>query len=967
MFLSAILIQTGYDLIPIDFAGIPLNILEDRAFLRVKAWMNRGEDGTVLSNGADVGGERSSVADSLQIFYQADNVFTQEHLQTISDFETKILSVANFGKYCKADSRSPTNNCSKPLSILRFFDGTFGPTFNDPTFSDIVGKLSAAQNSPKLNEVLQFYLGKEAVINSTTATAKSSITRSMIQFGYPLAGYDEQTGDVDEQQKKVQTFLVENVRDLLIDANENGLSGLTVTYTSGQLFSYLIQSQVIKDLMLAAGSFLFIFIFMLIQTQSLFITSCAVGGILISFLGTNLVYRIILDYQYFGIFHVLSIFIVLGIGADDVFVFNDTWRATAHEKHERLDERLSSCYRRASKAMLITSLTTTIAFIANAFNPMLAISSFGIFSGILVMVNYLSAITFFPCVVIIYHLYFENWTWPCFRCCKKKVEPTNLTDAEKFDGHRKNLIVRFFRGPYYYFVVHKVARWVLLVLSLGLIVFFVYMATTIGPQEEQIQFLKDSNNFQKATNLNLQGFRPSSDDNVIKVYIVWGLKHQDLSACHKTDSKCKGKTVWDDGFDLNPKPAQMSLLQLCKRIEDMTDEENGDLKIRRNSITGKLEVKCFLDRINDFLINEGNDTSLYSPTVDLSLPTSETKMATFMGAHPELYNMSAVSPNFYRYFETGMSYWLNNGYSGVTSYDFREYNKLIGVVNDTFDTQLISNSSVWTFGTRLRYAAITVNTTLQAGKLGFEKGLVTVEAWEKFVNDEVAKLPPSLSGGFQCTPDRGNTWHWLKVQKSLVFSAIQGIIIGIALALPILTIATQNFILGSLATLTIMCVTVTVVGIIPLAGWKLGVLESLNLSLVVGLAVDYVVHLAEGYHISKHTDRRGRLRDMLENVGISVLSGACTTLGASLFMLMAEILFFMQFGIFMFCTIGFSLIYSLVFFTVMLGICGPQNQTGSITPLITWVKNKLTGRNKYDVDCDVCEGHGFRAPVKNGE
>jgi hypothetical protein len=53
--------------------------------------------------------------------------------------------------------------------------------------------------------------------------------------------------------------------------------------------------------------------------------------------------------------------------------------------------------------------------------------------------------------------------------------------------------------------------------------------------------------------------------------------------------------------------------------------------------------------------------------------------------------------------------------------------------------------------------------------------------------------------------------------------AIQGIIIGVTLAFPIITLATMNIIIGLFATLSICCTTVCVVGVIPLAGWKLGV------------------------------------------------------------------------------------------------------------------------------------------------
>ena len=103
--------------------------------------------------------------------------------------------------------------------------------------------------------------------------------------------------------------------------------------------------------------------------------------------------------------------------------------------------------------------------------------------------------------------------------------------------------------------------------------------------------------------------------------------------------------------------------------------------------------------------------------------------------------------------------------------------------------------------------------------------------------------------------------------------------------------------------------------------------------LVVGLSVDYVVHLAEGYSRSLHKDRHGRVRDMLQEVGISVISGAFTTLGASFFLLFAQILFFTEFGLFMFSTIGLSILFALGFFSTIMGIVGPENEFGSLRPL----------------------------------
>lgn len=190
-------------------------------------------------------------------------------------------------------------------------------------------------------------------------------------------------------------------------------------------------------------------------------------------------------------------------------------------------------------------------------------------------------------------------------------------------------------------------------------------------------------------------------------------------------------------------------------------------------------------------------------------------------------------------------------------------------------------------------------------------------------------------------------------------NATLGIIIGLALTFVVLTFTTANVIVGFLATITIAMVTAGVLGVISLVGWKLGLFESLNLTLIVGLAVDYVVHLAEGYMVLTDKDRLTRVRYTLGHVGISVFSGACTTLGASIFMLAAKIIFFSQFGIFIFCTIGFSILYSLFFFTTMLALIGPEGQTGSLRPLMRKIADFIRGKTKEHEDCVTCKGKGF--------
>ena len=61
----------------------------------------------------------------------------------------------------------------------------------------------------------------------------------------------------------------------------------------------------------------------------------------------------------------------------------------------------------------------------------------------------------------------------------------------------------------------------------------------------------------------------------------------------------------------------------------------------------------------------------------------------------------------------------------------------------------------------------------------------------------------------------------------MVLSAMTGIIVGLSCALPILIVATMNVWVGIMATVNIALITTTVLGFIPMMGWKLGV--SLNI------------------------------------------------------------------------------------------------------------------------------------------
>jgi len=109
---------------------------------------------------------------------------------------------------------------------------------------------------------------------------------------------------------------------------------------------------------------------------------------------------------YTGIFQItmnttlnqLTIFIVLGIAADDIFVFCDAWRQSEFLPLIAKDEhrRMAYAFKRSFRAITVTSSTTAVAFLANAASEIRPIRAFGIFAAIIVPINFLLVILIMP-------------------------------------------------------------------------------------------------------------------------------------------------------------------------------------------------------------------------------------------------------------------------------------------------------------------------------------------------------------------------------------------------------------------------------------------------------------------------------------------------------------------------------------------------------------------------------------------
>merc|ERR1719440_1269104 len=126
------------------------------------------------------------------------------------------------------------------------------------------------------------------------------------------------------------------------------------------------------DFIMAFISVMLVYLTMYLYLRSFWLASWAMYQITFSLPIGAFVYKHIFRIDYFEFLHVLIVYLVLGIGADDVFVFVDTFKHISSEymivpgrayKRDVLHTILRRTWSRAAGAIFNTSFTTTIAFL----------------------------------------------------------------------------------------------------------------------------------------------------------------------------------------------------------------------------------------------------------------------------------------------------------------------------------------------------------------------------------------------------------------------------------------------------------------------------------------------------------------------------------------------------------------------------------------------------------------------------
>jgi len=84
-------------------------------------------------------------------------------------------------------------------------------------------------------------------------------------------------------------------------------------------------------------------------------------------------------------------------------------------------------------------------------------------------------------------------------------------------------------------------------------------------------------------------------------------------------------------------------------------------------------------------------------------------------------------------------------------------------------------------------------------------------------------------------------------EELLVNNAINGMLWSALACLIVLIIATNNYILSLVSVVCVLGVVSSSLAICYYLGWSLGFVESIAACMVIGLSVDYTIHLCNAY------------------------------------------------------------------------------------------------------------------------
>lgn len=951
--------------------------------------------------------------DELQIFttYEAKdegrNMFTEDNLNSQKTVENLIMA-NEYPNLCLLDYNVTGNQqilCTPPLSVLNFF---FEYNRTHPAFGDWIvdndpeASIAAGINAINLNPfIAAFFLDKQ--YNQTEGFFQTVLTRSRFELGLPIdfaefrAGrealdrgatipeYTNSKTDEEDQLDEVYDEYLEGLEERLFDLLDmeapkpltteymdfGELGNLEVLFANAELQVREFTNVVMMDFMWAGMSILSVWIYMLIHLGSVFLSLVGILEIFLSFPVALFFYKPVFQIDFFSEMNLLVIFILLGIGADDIFVFTDAYKQSGSVPgiDPSLQGRLMYSASRASKAVFVTSFTTMAAFFATAVSPLMPMQAFGIFAALCIVFLFAINVFLMPPTLVLYAgytPYLTKWVcpcciperrpeWvttycPCCSCCHVDIDETFFLPMAEAPPQKK--------GPH---------------------------GEQGGYPNQEMEMTSAADRDPSAP-LPEPGIEGTQNQGPIMIKRQSSLADANLHELRSIEKFFYGP------FFIFLQRAKWAILVIgvvlfCTGIGFITTFQTPDeaeewfpddhVYNRFFDYTDPQKTP-FRDSLEDnvaevFLVwgLRGMDPSSRNRWIgddfgDLEYdeefdPTPPENQLFLLGVCPQVRdapcNADACAEDYLiridrdsddefqqKCWIEDFNEWLQSerdtelpldrdqfipeiaNYLAIES-KFVEYGEDIGYSNRTGELRFV----MFSFDSTFRPPASSSKTR------------DVIDEWEDFIdmlNDQARNQGlTGIDRGFESGRD---AWLWPSTSDALISGAISGLLLVFVLAFVVLNVASGNVMISVIAVLTIAGIVATVmgIGIRGIMDWDLGTAESITIVILIGFSMDYTLHLSDAYMESPHSNREDRTRDAMTHLGISVTAGAFTTLISGLFLWATILIFFQKFAFNVTATVFTSFLFSIFFFPSLCLTIGPQGDWGNWSTMYKYLRRK---------------------------
>lgn len=604
---------------------------------------------------------------------------------------------------------------------------------------------------------------------------------------------------------------------------------------------------------------IFIFFIVWTYTGSIFVTVTTFMSMFLSLELAYFLYVFVFEINFFPYMNLVTVLLVIAIGADDVFVYSKIWQLSKRERNNgTLEKLVQDTLKHATLSMLVTSLTTAGALLSNLISPITSIKCFSIYAGTTVLCNFLLMVTWTPAAIVAE----EKWCNFCFVNSPRVYKKLHEWYRFFFETMLPKTVLRL------RFV------WLLLLGGLGIasgvVVFHeprLRLPTSFHFQmfrnehlmEMYDQQLRDNFWFEKAV-----GERQP----LLPITIVWGVERGDTG--DHLNPYDRGAVKYDPDFNPSTPRAQYWLREFCLNLREAGFYQR---------VPGLERTNCFIEHFHYFM---RQPCSVEEPLCcqKNTFPFPE----QIFNHCIEKYIPIAMNDNdfFWDKYTPGLKFIGNKVKALVVQFSSN--------LTYTYDYKVMQNF---------------------------------YDHMNKWVHEQMELAPEEMKNGFFTSQLK-----FYSIQKSLAEGLPAAFGISILVASIVTFFTSLNVLITIYAMLTIGFIMMVTTACIVLLNWELNVLESVIITVSVGLSIDFTLHYGVAYRLARDSDRKNRTYSSLSRVGSVIFVASLTTFIAGLAMVPSTTLVYQKFGIFLMLVISISWVYSTVFFHSLLYVIGPQGGFG---------------------------------------